>query len=80
MVTVTIWGEIWVVVDIGMRMLTPRELALAQGFPRKYWLPPTKDKAVAKIGNSVCPIIPKLLVEKNFFPVRYRPRRLARIK
>ena len=36
LVTVTIEGEPYVIVDIGMRMLTPRELFNAQGFPRDY--------------------------------------------
>src|SRR5690606_27606275 len=35
LVTVTIGGEEYVIVDIGMRMLTPRELFAAQGFP--FW-------------------------------------------
>jgi DNA (cytosine-5)-methyltransferase 1 len=36
LVTVTIDGEEYVIVDIGMRMLTPRELFNAQGFPADY--------------------------------------------
>jgi DNA (cytosine-5)-methyltransferase 1 len=36
LVLVTIAGEEYVMVDIGMRMLTPRELFLAQGFPPDY--------------------------------------------
>ena len=44
-VTLTIDGTTFVVVDIGMRMLTPRELFRAQGFPDDYviegtWTPP----------------------------------------
>jgi DNA (cytosine-5)-methyltransferase 1 len=44
-VTLTIDGTDFVVVDIGMRMLTPRELFRAQGFPDDYviegtWTPP----------------------------------------
>lgn len=35
-VTVTINGEPYVITDIGMRMLTPRELFRAQGFPESY--------------------------------------------
>lgn len=35
-VTVTINGEPYVITDIGMRMLTPRELFRAQGFPDSY--------------------------------------------
>lgn len=33
---VTVHGELYRIVDIGMRMLTPRELARAQGFPDDY--------------------------------------------
>jgi DNA (cytosine-5)-methyltransferase 1 len=36
LVTVTIQGEEYAIVDIGMRMLTPRELFLCQGFPPGY--------------------------------------------
>jgi len=35
-VTIEIDGASYVVVDIGMRMLTPRELFNAQGFPKDY--------------------------------------------
>ncbi|QQK03819.1 DNA cytosine methyltransferase [Burkholderia anthina] len=40
---VTIHGEDYAIVDIGMRMLTPRELARAQGFPDSYVLDPTVE-------------------------------------
>lgn len=36
LVTVTIEGQSWVIVDIGMRMLTPRELFNCQGFNDNY--------------------------------------------
>ena len=39
-VTVTIDATTYVIVDIGLRMLTPRELANAQGFPPDYVLDP----------------------------------------
>jgi DNA (cytosine-5)-methyltransferase 1 len=39
-VTVTIDAVTYVIVDIGLRMLTPRELARAQGFPDSYILDP----------------------------------------
>jgi DNA (cytosine-5)-methyltransferase 1 len=42
--TVTINGELYAIVDIGMRMLTPRELARAQGFPDSYILDPTVER------------------------------------
>lgn len=52
----------YIIYDIGMRMLTPRELALAQGFPPDYILAAPFDGGVLteteqrhKIGNSVSP-------------------------
>jgi DNA (cytosine-5)-methyltransferase 1 len=72
LVTVTIEGEEYVIVDIGMRMLTPRELFNAQGFPPDYIIdrdaegrPITKTAQVAKCGNSVCPPIARALVAAN---------------
>jgi DNA (cytosine-5)-methyltransferase 1 len=71
-VTVTIDGEEYVIVDIGMRMLTPRELFNAQGFPPDYVIdrdaegrPMTKTAQVAKCGNSVCPPLAEALVRAN---------------
>lgn len=65
LVTVTIDGETYVVVDIGMRMLTPRELARAQGFPDSYILTGTKTSQTHKIGNSVSPPVAEALVRAN---------------
>ena len=62
---VTIHGEDWQIVDIGMRMLTPRELARCQGFPDDYVLTGTKTNQVARIGNSVCPHVVESLVRAN---------------
>lgn len=80
-ITVTIDAVTFVLVDIGMRMLTPRELANAQGFPRDYVLAPVcwyetdggnrkygplpKSHQIAKIGNSVCPAMSEALVRAN---------------
>ncbi|SEM88823.1 DNA (cytosine-5)-methyltransferase 1 [Sphingomonas gellani] len=72
-VTVPIDAATYVIVDIGMRMLTPRELANAQGFPADYTLaaigpngkPLTKSSQIAKIGNSVCPDVAEALVRAN---------------
>ncbi|UZW55532.1 DNA cytosine methyltransferase [Sphingobium sp. JS3065] len=73
LVTVMVEGEEYVIVDIGMRMLTPRELFNAQGFPPDYiieqdaqGLPITKSAQVAKCGNSVCPPIAEALVRAQF--------------
>lgn len=74
-VTREIDGATWMVVDIGMRMLTPRELARAQGFPDSYVLaadfngrPLTDTQQRHMIGNSVCPGVAKALVLANFRP------------
>lgn len=70
---VTIKGIDYAIVDIGMRMLTPRELARAQGFPDSYILDPiykgkplSKTAQVRMIGNSVCPPLARALIEANF--------------
>jgi DNA (cytosine-5)-methyltransferase 1 len=62
LVTVMIEGTRYAIVDIGMRMLTPRELFLAQGFPEDYILDVehegrklTKSDLVRLVGNSVSP-------------------------
>lgn len=72
LVTVTIGGEEYVIVDIGMRMLTPPELFAAQGFPPTYIIdrdahgrPMTKTAQVAKCGNSVCPPLSEALARAN---------------
>lgn len=72
-VTVTIDAVTYVVVDIGMRMLTRRELANAQGFPRNYILDPigptgkplSISASIRMIGNSVCPDMAEALVRAN---------------
>jgi DNA (cytosine-5)-methyltransferase 1 len=66
-------GEPYEIADIGMRMLEPRELYRAQGFPDTYvidrgadgrQLP--KSAQVRMCGNSVCPPIAAALVRANF--------------
>lgn len=66
LITVTINGEQFAIVDIGLRMLMPRELARAQGFPDSYILTGTKTNQVARIGNSVCPPIAAAIVAANW--------------
>ena len=65
-VTVQVDGATYAIADIGMRMLQPRELAKAQGFPDDYVLNGSKSNQVAKIGNSVCPPLAKALVRANW--------------
>ena len=71
---VTIHGQDYQIVDIGLRMLTPRELYRAQGFPECYvigdnpaqGLSLTKTAQVRMCGNSVSPMMSRALVEANF--------------
>lgn len=70
----TIYGPM-LIADIGLRMLVPRELAAAQGFPRTYALTGAASVQVARIGNSVVPLMAKLLVEANFRPRTVHRRR-----
>jgi site-specific DNA-cytosine methylase len=72
LVTVEIEGEPYVIADIGMRMLTPRELFRAQGFPDSYVIDPivsgkplTKTAQIRLAGNSVCPDVAAALVRAN---------------
>lgn len=73
LVVVHLNGEPYVIVDIGMRMLQPHELYLAQGFPENYihefefkGKPLSKTNQVKMVGNSVCPAIAQALVAKNY--------------
>jgi DNA (cytosine-5)-methyltransferase 1 len=73
LVTVTIAGEEWVIVDIGLRMLTPKELYAAQGFPASYQFETgadgeamTKTAQVRMCGNSVSPPPAEALVRANY--------------
>ncbi len=65
LVTVELGGEPWAIVDIGMRMLQPRELATAQGFRPDYVLTGTKSSQVSRIGNSVSPNPAEALIRAN---------------
>lgn len=73
--TLEIYGERYQIADVGLRMLTPRELARAQGFPEGYALTPaTKRGQVHKIGNSVSPPVAEALVRVNYHPADIRRR------
>ena len=63
---VTVEGEEYAIVDIGLRMLQPRELARAQGFPDSYVLLGTKAQQTALIGNSVPPQFAAALASANY--------------
>lgn len=72
---VTVWlkGEPFVVVDITLRMLVPRELYNAQDFPASYIIDRTasgkaltKTAQVRMCGNSVSPLPMRRIVELNY--------------
>lgn len=73
---VTVAGEEYQIADIGLRMLAPKELFKAQGFPDDYitdWgvdhkgrrISLTKTAQVRMCGNSVCPPLAAALVLAN---------------
>lgn len=51
--------------DISMRMLKLEELKVIQGFPKDYVLAGTVADKKKQIGNSVVPMISKVLAEAN---------------
>lgn len=72
LVTVNIEGEQYVITDIGMRMLSARELFRAQGFDDDYIIDPdfngkplSKTEQVAKCGNSVPPPLVEAIIAAN---------------
>ena len=76
LVTLRVRGELYVLADIGMRMLTPRELASCQGFPEDYELEEdaegnaiSKTRQVRGIGNSVCPQLAETLTRAQLTAV-----------
>lgn len=69
---VTIAGVDYQIVDIGLRMLEPRELYGCQGFPDDYIIDRDytgkkypRNEQVKRCGNAVCPPIPAALVRAN---------------
>lgn len=69
---VTIQGVDYQIVDIGLRMLEPKELYGCQGFPDDYIIDKDyegkaypRSEQVKRCGNAVCPPIPAALVKTN---------------
>jgi DNA (cytosine-5)-methyltransferase 1 len=69
---VTIKGIEYQIVDIGLRMLEPRELYGCQGFPDDYIIDHDfeghtypRSEQVRRCGNSVCPPLPAAMVRSN---------------
>lgn len=70
--TLRIGGAWWFISDIKIRMLTPRELYAAMGFPPDYIIerdytgkPYPKSQQVARCGNAVCPQMAAAVVRAN---------------
>ena len=81
---VTVRGQAYQIADIGLRMLTPRELYRAQGFPESYVIdrgaagePITKTAQVRMCGNSVCPPLARAIVAANYAEQHATQRRAA---
>lgn len=67
-----IGGALYYIADIGLRMLSPRELYNAMGFPPDYIIDHDylgneykKSAQVARCGNAVCPPVASALVRAN---------------
>ena len=65
-------GDVYYIADITLRMLTPRELYNAMGFPPDYIIDRDyrgneykKTKQVARCGNAVCPPLAEAMVRAN---------------
>lgn len=77
---VTVAGEEYQIADIGLRMLAPRELYKAQGFPADYvigddpaqGLSLTKTAQVRMCGNAVCPPVAAAIVRANLAELAIR--------
>lgn len=81
---VVVRGQRYIITDIGMRMLAPRELFRAQGFPDTYQIDVgpdgealSKTAQVRMAGNSVCPPLAQALVSANFCVRQARRREAA---
>lgn len=68
----SIGGVLYYIADIGLRMLSPRELYNAMGFPPDYIIdhdaagkPYPKTQQVARCGNAVCPPMAAAIVAAN---------------
>ena len=73
-------GTPYFIGDIGMRMLEPEELKLAQGFPVDYIIDIesiigkkySKAKQIARLGNAVCPPVATALIRANCPELAYK--------
>ena len=73
--------QLYYIADIGLWMLSPRELYNAMGFPPDYIIdrdyhgrPYPKNEQVARCGNAVCPPMAAAVVRVNFPEYAAHPR------
>lgn len=73
--------QLYYIADIGLRMLSPRELYNAMGFPPDYIIdrdylgrPYPKNEQVARCGNAVCPPMAAAVVRVNFPEYAVHPK------
>ena len=73
--------QLYYIADIGLRMLCPRELYNAMGFPPDYIIdrdylgrPYPKSEQVALCGNAVCPPMAAAVVRANFPEYAVHPK------
>ena len=73
--------QLYYIADIGLRMLSPRELYNAMGFPPDYIIdrdylgrPYPKNEQVARCGNAVCPPMASAVVAANLPEYAQTPR------
>lgn len=78
---VTVHGQDYEIADIGMRMLSPKELFRAQGFPSSYNIAPlwkgkplTLESQVRMCGNSVPPPVAAAIVAANVPELRHHSK------
>lgn len=79
-------GAAFYIRDILLRMLSPRELYLAMGFPPDYIIDRdymgnayTKNKQVARCGNAVCPPMAEAVIRANYKAARVSIRSMAQL-
>ena len=78
---IDISGDKYLLEDIMLRMLNPEELKVLQGFPKDYiiaydyrWRAYPKAQQVARIGNSVVPVMAKAIIEANCSEIKVGDR------
>lgn len=85
-ILLNIGGTLYYIRDILLRMLSPRELYAAMGFPSDYIIDRDylgneygKTKQVARCGNAVCPPIAEAVVRANYEPAKVKITTMAEL-